>query len=281
MKKIGFIDYYLDEWHANNYPEKIEKISGGEFKVCYAYAHIEPPKDMNKMSNTQWSEKYGVQLLDTIEEVVEKSDYLVVLSPDNPEMHEELCKLPLASGKRTYVDKTFAPDKETAARIFAYAKAHNTPCYSCSSLRFSEELEKFDRDKVVHIYEEGPGALSNYTIHHVEPIVYLMNARAKRMMFTGDSWHPSYIIEFEGGKRAHVHHRGEYEGIFRLTTVDADNMATIHEVRSDYFGRFLASMLAFFRTGVAPVAPEQTIDVMAICATVLKSVSMPDQWIDL
>ena len=23
MKKIGFIDYYLDEWHANNYPEMI------------------------------------------------------------------------------------------------------------------------------------------------------------------------------------------------------------------------------------------------------------------
>ena len=27
--KIGFIDYYLDEWHSNNYPELIAKASGG------------------------------------------------------------------------------------------------------------------------------------------------------------------------------------------------------------------------------------------------------------
>ena len=41
---------------------------------------------------------------------MEKSDCLLVLSPDNCEMHEELCQIPLRSGKRTYVDKTFAPD---------------------------------------------------------------------------------------------------------------------------------------------------------------------------
>ena len=28
--KIGFIDYYLDEWHSNNYPELIAKASGGD-----------------------------------------------------------------------------------------------------------------------------------------------------------------------------------------------------------------------------------------------------------
>ena len=30
MIKIGFIDYYLDEWHANTYPEQIKKLSNGE-----------------------------------------------------------------------------------------------------------------------------------------------------------------------------------------------------------------------------------------------------------
>ena len=25
MKKIGFVDYYLSEWHANNYPAWIEE----------------------------------------------------------------------------------------------------------------------------------------------------------------------------------------------------------------------------------------------------------------
>lgn len=28
MKKIGFIDYFLDEWHANNYPDWIRETAG-------------------------------------------------------------------------------------------------------------------------------------------------------------------------------------------------------------------------------------------------------------
>ena len=37
MHKIGFIDYFLDEWHAEKYPGWIEKASSGSMKVAYAY----------------------------------------------------------------------------------------------------------------------------------------------------------------------------------------------------------------------------------------------------
>ena len=32
MQTIGFIDYFLDEWHANNYPEWINRRPAGSFK---------------------------------------------------------------------------------------------------------------------------------------------------------------------------------------------------------------------------------------------------------
>lgn len=38
MKKIGFIDYYLDEYHANHYPEMLKELSNGELEVAYAFA---------------------------------------------------------------------------------------------------------------------------------------------------------------------------------------------------------------------------------------------------
>ena len=44
MKRIGFIDYYLDEWHANNYPQLIKEVSGGELEVTCAYAVIDSPR---------------------------------------------------------------------------------------------------------------------------------------------------------------------------------------------------------------------------------------------
>lgn len=55
MKKIGFIDYYLDEWHANNYPDFIKKQSCGRYEVCCAYGKIDSP--IGGMTNEEWSKK--------------------------------------------------------------------------------------------------------------------------------------------------------------------------------------------------------------------------------
>jgi len=153
MKKVGFIDYYLDEWHANNYPKIIKEMSDGRYEVACAYGKIDSP--IGGKTNKEWSEKHGIELVSSIEEVIERSDVLIVLSPDNPEMHEELCFLPLKSGKLCYVDKTFAPDKKTAERIFAHAKEHNTKCFSSSALRFSSELKEIDKKSIHLIYIEG------------------------------------------------------------------------------------------------------------------------------
>ena len=111
MKIVGFIDYYLDEWHANNYPRIINELTEGEFQVKYAYGKIDSP--IGGITNAQWAKEQGVELLDSIEEVIAKSDVLVVLSPDNPEMHEELCDLPLKSGKLVYVAKSHNPLRTT------------------------------------------------------------------------------------------------------------------------------------------------------------------------
>ena len=75
MKHIGFIDYYLDEWHANNYPKMIQELSQGEMKVSYAYGDVDAPTDV---TSAQWCEKNGIELIDSIESLVEKSDCIVV-----------------------------------------------------------------------------------------------------------------------------------------------------------------------------------------------------------
>lgn len=118
--KVGFIDYYLDEWHANHYPQLLQQKSGGRLEVAYAYGKIDSPT--TGKTSKQWCQEFGVQHCETVEEVVEKSDVLIVLSPDNCEMHEELCQKPLMSGKRTYVDKTFAPDKKQRKQFLKLQK---------------------------------------------------------------------------------------------------------------------------------------------------------------
>ncbi len=277
MIRIGFIDYYLDEWHANHYPALIGEVSGGRYAVTSAFGMIDSP--IGGMTNREWSEKYGIPLRDTIEEVVRENDVLIVLSPDNPEMHPVLCDLPLRSGKRVYVDKTFAEDGDEARAIFAVAEESGTPVWSSSALRFSTELCEMDRGSIARIYTEGPGLYHNYAIHQIEMILSLMQSRAERVMWLGDETHPSMLIAFADGRKAQLYHRNDAAYSFRVTTVDRDNAATAHDVRSDFFRLFIEALVAYFDTGAVPVTHEETVNVIAIRAAGIRAMAHPFTWV--
>lgn len=279
MKKVGFIDYYLWNFHANKYPEMIKKYSGGEMEVAYAYAAGENPQD-KEHTNAMWSETYGVPLLSSIEEVVEKSDFLVVLSPDNPEKHEALCRLPLQSGKRVYVDKTFAPDKETAKRIFALAEASNTPCFSASALHFADEYAVLAPEQIETLRLASPSIYEIYSIHQIEPIVRLMDEEAKRVMCVGKAPFAMVIIEFASGRLAQL--ACYPNGGPMMATVGFTDMTSRHfEIKSPYFDNFVKGMVKFFKTGEIPVPHSQTIQVIAIREAGLKALKKPFTWIEV
>ena len=193
MKKIGFIDYYLDEWHANNYPEMFRKYAGS-CEVSCAYGKIDSPLP-GGLTTQEWGKKYGIPTADSIEEVIGRSDCLIVLSPDNPEMHEELCRLPLASGKRTYIDKTFAETYDSAVRIFDMAKEGNTPCYSASALYFAQEYAESYQKDVEYADSCGPNDFARYSIHQLEPITAMLKAEPVRAMSVGTEHYPAVIVE--------------------------------------------------------------------------------------
>ncbi|HBT65194.1 MAG TPA: hypothetical protein DEB10_11115 [Ruminococcaceae bacterium] len=277
MKKIGFIDFYLDEWHANNYPAMIKEIAGDEFTVAYAWAK----KDAEQgMTNKQWAEKYGVELLNSADEVVNKSDYLVVLSPDNPEEHEELCKKPFQSGKCTYVDKIFAPDRAAAMRLFELAEKHNTPVFSSSALRFATEYGKTPKEDIDFISSWGPYEYSNYSIHQIEPIVSLMGTEVKKIMSIGTDKAPVLLLQFSDGRQATVNmYRGDYPFEMALSYKDGQNKHVT--VQSDFFKIFIKRMLDFFRTGEPVVDKRQTTTVITIIEYGYKAFSNPGAWVGI
>ena len=112
MKKIGFVDYYISEWHANNYPEWIKNAAqklGAEYEVAYAWAELDLSPVYNETTD-EWCAKMGVEKCETIAELCEKSDFIIVLAPSNPEKHLQYAKTVLKYGKRTYIDKTFSTE---------------------------------------------------------------------------------------------------------------------------------------------------------------------------
>ncbi len=273
--KIGFIDYYLDEWHANNYPQLIREVSGGSAEVAYAYAMMDSPK--GGLTTDEWCEKHQIARCATIEELIEKCDALIVLSPDNCEMHEFLCQLPLRSGKPTYVDKTFAPDLATAKRIFALAEQSGTPCFSTSALRYAKEYREVDVDAVCAASLWGSGSFDTYSIHQLEPLAMLMKVPAKRMMCLKAQGWVTLSVEFVDGRYGTITH-------FEKGSPFVSNICTgkgnhLFHVEPGFFRELIAEMVDFFHTSVVKVAHEDTMIIMAMREAGLKALSKPGEWV--
>lgn len=124
MKTIGFVDYYLGEWHADNYPAWIRQANaalGEDFTLAYAWAELDR-SPVNGVTTEEWCAQNGVQRCRTLSELCEKAEYILVLAPSDPEKHLGYAREVLRYRKNTYIDKTFAPDYATAAEIFTIAQ---------------------------------------------------------------------------------------------------------------------------------------------------------------
>lgn len=114
-------------------------------------------------------------------------------------MHEELCQIPLRSGKRCYVDKTFAPDYPTARRIFDIAEQSGTPCYSTSALRFADEYKGIDTASITSLCSWGPERF-RHLFHPPARADHDADEGASRrvMYLPGENWY-TVVIAFEDG----------------------------------------------------------------------------------
>ncbi|MEK6796261.1 MAG: Gfo/Idh/MocA family oxidoreductase [Spirochaetota bacterium] len=278
MKTIGFIDYFLDEWHANNYPQWIRESAVSGWGVKYGYAMQDAPAP--GLTTDAWCAKFGVTKCSSMEEIIDRSDALIVLSPNNPEQHEALCKLPLASGKPVYVDKTFAPDLAAAKRIFAMAEAGRTPMFSSSALRYATEVDeiktKVPRADLNFVATRGGGKFEIYIIHQLEMIVSLLGPDAKRVMSVGVPEAPSLVIDYGKARATATMVPG---GFGLAAQYDADKGTVFGDVKSVFFVNLIATMLRFFEDRKIPVAKEETLAIMALIDAGKKAVAKPDTWI--
>ena len=277
MKKIGVIDYYLDQYHFENYPTWIREASNGTMEIAYAWAMTEHE---GGKTNAQCCAEQGITLLSSQEEVIEKSDCLIVMSPDNPEMHEELCAKALASGKLTYVDKTFAVSRQAALNIIDMARKGNTPFFSTSALRYSREYANVKKDGIEAISSRGPGMFGNYGIHQLEPIICLMGAGVEKIMYIGTESTPAFVLRYRDGRCATMTQLG-WECDFSVAINYEGDHAVVIQGASDFYQQFIKQLVGFFEDGQPRVPAEETLQVITILEYGHKAIEQPDTWVTL
>lgn len=288
-KRIGFIDHFLDEWHANQYPAWIaDPRHGGRYRVASAWAERDAPAGL---STEDWCAKNGIERARSLEALIDGSDCLVVLSPDHPERHEELADLALRSGKPVYVDKTFTLTRAAAERMFLLAERHGTPMYSSSALRFADELQGLRKNgfgsgpngaqqgDVTFVSAHGPGVFANYGIHQIEMIVATMGVGARRVMAHGTPAAPVVVFEYGDGRTSVVNHL-PWNG-FAIDVMGRDGKGASATIAGDFWTGFVDGLLRFFDTGVSAVPKAETCEAMAMVEAGLMALDAPGQWVQV
>ncbi len=280
MKTIGFIDYYISEWHANNYPAWIQKVSqdiGEDFCVKYVWA--EKYVSLADGRNTdEWCNEFGIEKCDTISELCEKSDYILVLSPSNPEKHLQYAKEVLKYNKNTYIDKTFAPDYATAKEIFDIAERNGTKFFSTSALRYASELKELNDVNNIIITGNG-GNFEEYIIHQIEMMVSLINSRAKAVKVRNQGRQYVCDIDFEENKKATLIFAPSMP--FTVCADEGMDKSTYKEIKSDFFENLMERILNFYKDGELPFDSKQTLRIMKIREGLIKGLKQLETWIEL
>ena len=270
MRSVGFIDYYLDEWHANEYPKKIahyNETHGADYRVTCAYAEIDSP--IGGLSTDAWCEKQGVFRCRSIEELCRLCDCVIVLAPANPERHLDYARAVFATGKSAYIDKTFAPDGKTAEAITALAAEYGVKFFSSSALRYAEELSPFAGAARAIDTVGGGSNLEEYIIHQIEMTVKCLGVGASSLTYRELDDGALITLLYPDSRTATM--RYTPGGPFSASVTDKTGATHALLMQSPYFDHLIADIFRFFESGEISFPNAETVEVIKIRDAVIRA----------
>jgi predicted dehydrogenase len=211
----------------------------------------------------------GITIVDSIDEVAEQSDAILLESVDG-RVHLEQFRA-VARGKPVFIDKPAAASLGEVLAIFRHADETNTPCFSSSALRFCDEVAAVAADKSVgeilgcettspmHIEPTHPD-LFWYGVHGVESLFAIVGPGCKSVVRTDtkDStvvtgvWVDGRIGTYRGFKNG---------GIYAATLHGSQGIA--HRAGFSGYGPLVEQICEFFITRKEPVRRKDTIEMFA------------------
>lgn len=264
MKKIGYIDYYLDEFHAHKACSTLQeynRANGTDYQVVAAYAEIDKP---NGMSSAEFCEKYGLKFYSTIQELCEAVDYIMIFSPDNSEKKEGYAMQALAccGGKPIFMDKTFTDTYASALRIYEAAEKANTPLFSASSLRYASEFTPYlSSSKSVLAFGSGV-TMEDYAVHYLEIAITCMGMGIDTVQWEERGQQEWVHLTYHDGRKATlVISMGEWLP-FYVFLADKDGITASLPIDSPIFDLQLKDVISFFETGAPAFDRMETLELM-------------------
>ena len=271
--KIGIIG--LDTSHSTDFTELLNGDSDDkfvkEFEVVAAYPYGSKTIQSSYERIPGYIEevkKHGVEITSSIAELLDKVD-CVMLETNDGRIHLEQAMEVFKSGKICYIDKPIGATLGQAIAIYEMAEKYNVPIFSSSALRYSPQNQKLrngEFGKILgadcyspHKVEPTHPDFGFYGIHGVETLYTLMGTGCESVnrMSSQDAdvvvgrWKDGRIGTFRGIK--------EGPAIYGGTAYTPKG--SIAAGGYEGYKVLLDQILTFFKTGVAPISKEETIEI--------------------
>jgi hypothetical protein len=218
-------------------------------------------------------EKWGVEFVNSIEELCQKVDAVLLESVDG-RPHLNQVRPVFKAKKRVFIDKPLTASYADAREIVRLSREAGVPFFTSSSLRFVADVQAIkNSDKhggITGAFTFGPENLEPhhpdlfwYGIHAIEALYTLMGRGCETVTRVKTESGDTVVGKWKDGRigtmRGLIQGKQDYGAIaFGMKAT----LATPVPMKSDYRG-LLVEIVKFFQTGVPPVQSEETLEMMA------------------
>lgn len=232
---------------------------------------IPESKDRLEKFTAELKEKYGVEIVDSVEELVKKCDVVFLESVDGRPHLKQLMPV-LKAGKPVFVDKPMGGSLLDVLLMFHHARTLKVPIFSSSSLRFSPLTHNVKKNlkigDVLGCMTHGPCPIEKhhpdlfwYGIHGVEPLFTIMGPGCKTVTRTHTEGTDVVTGVWQDGRVGT--YRGIRDGKKDYGSLVFGSKGIESSSGSGGYEPLLAEICKFFKSGVPPVSAEETIEIFA------------------
>ena len=274
--RVGIIG--LDTSHAIEFTKmlNVEKgeaaFEGVKVTAAYTYGSLDICSSTNRYpAYTKQMREMGVEIVGSVADLLKQAD-VILLETNDGRRHLEQALEVFKAGKRVFIDKPMAASLADTLLIFDAAKKYAVPVFSASSLRYPKKVQSAragDYGRVIGADAYSPCELEPthpdlfwYGIHGVEPLITVMGTGCESVVrvsqpevdFVVGTWADGRVGTLRG-----MRGKGAAYGC----DIVAEKGGRIALGGYEGYKPLLVEIVQFFKTGVAPVPPEETIAIFA------------------
>lgn len=277
--RIGMIG--LDTSHAPaftkilNAPTAPVELAGCRVVVATPQGNPDFPASASRVERfTAQVRDLGVEIVATVAEVVGKCDVVLLESVDGRTHLAHVLPV-LRAGKPVFIDKPLAAGLVDGVAIVEAARRRGVPLFSSSALRFTPDVHavrdeadagigRVLRAEITGPCSHAPGHrdLFWYGIHGVEALFTILGPDCESVRRTQATAETDEVEgRWAGGRSGTFRGAVSGEGKFGGVVTGEQGTRPIEDCTG--YEPLISEIVRFFRTGRPPVAPEETLAILA------------------